>query len=538
MAGTLDDLIGTLTKLPDQDREFAFKEAKKARAGMLWVPNPGPQTDAYFSPADLLYYGGSAGGGKSQLLLGTAINEHMISRLFRRQFKDIDGEGGLVPELAAILGGYAGYRGDKHVWSVPGTKRKVEFGAFENDKESEAYQGRKADFFGFDEAVQFKEHLVRFITIWNRSTVPKQRCRTILASNPPVTPEGLWIIEWFAAWLDPQHPNPAEHGELRWFATVDGHEIEVDQDYTAIERDATGHEMEIRAKSRTFIPASLTDNPDLLDTGYASQLANLPKHLKDAMLGGVFKTSLEDADRQIIPTEWVIAAQSRWPLRKQDLIDKPMAAAGVDVADGGKDRMTGIALHGTTFGEPKIKPGADVGSLEAKVAFVVSLVKDDPQINVDCGGGYGGGLSDTLENNGFNVVRCKGAEASMAMDRDRTRYCANKRSEWVLRFKEGLDPERGDNIALPPGREIIAELTAFREKSHPDMRNTFAVEGNEEIVKRLGRSPDIAWSMFFAWAEPNAQRKQQRNSTKRKRPSAEHSPRVVRQYAKVTGRRR
>jgi hypothetical protein len=32
---------------------------------MVWVPNPGPQTDAYLSEADILLYGGQAGGGKS-----------------------------------------------------------------------------------------------------------------------------------------------------------------------------------------------------------------------------------------------------------------------------------------------------------------------------------------------------------------------------------------------------------------------------------------------------------------------------------------
>lgn len=30
---------------------------------LLWAPNPGPQTDAYFSDADILLYGGQAGGG-------------------------------------------------------------------------------------------------------------------------------------------------------------------------------------------------------------------------------------------------------------------------------------------------------------------------------------------------------------------------------------------------------------------------------------------------------------------------------------------
>ena len=43
-----------------------------------WLPDPcnAPQVQAYTSPADLLLYGGAAGGGKSDLLLGLALTAH------------------------------------------------------------------------------------------------------------------------------------------------------------------------------------------------------------------------------------------------------------------------------------------------------------------------------------------------------------------------------------------------------------------------------------------------------------------------------
>lgn len=542
---SLDDIVKLLESMPDEERQQVIDTAKRENAGFLWKPNPGPQTEAYFSPADLLYYGGAAGGGKSQLLLGLAANEHCVSRLFRRQFKDIDGEGGLAPAMAQILGSTKGYNSQKHVWIVPpeltgGRRRAVEFGAFESAKDAEAYQGRPADFFGFDEAVQFNYDLIRFIIAWNRPApgVPSdQRCRVVLGSNPPVTAEGLWIFDLFAPWLDPEHPRPALPGELRWFAQVDGHEIEVDADYEAVIVDAGGNELLVKPKSRTFIPASLSDNPDLLDSGYASQLASLPKHLQDALAAGKFTTTLEDADRQVIPTEWVLKAQERFMLRKRDLVEKPMTALGIDVASGGRDRMVCVPLHVNTFGEPRLKPGDEVRTASQKFAFVMECAKDDPQFNVD-NNGYGDDLCSALESNNFNVKRLKGSFGSGAKAND-GRDFENKRAEMIWRFREALDPNSGENIALPPGREIVMELTAFREQPREDMRSTIRIEPNDEIKKRIGRSPDLAWGFFFAWAEPdpiNAAKRQQAIQARKAYPVGS-SPQVIPYSGKVKGRR-
>jgi hypothetical protein len=43
-----------------------------------WTLNPGPQTDAYTSEADELYFGGRAGGGKTALLLILAATQHLL----------------------------------------------------------------------------------------------------------------------------------------------------------------------------------------------------------------------------------------------------------------------------------------------------------------------------------------------------------------------------------------------------------------------------------------------------------------------------
>lgn len=536
MMSLLDEIAGKLLSMPDAERRATINLARKANAGYLITPNPGPQTDAYFSPADTLYYGGSAGGGKSFLLLMLAVNEHRVSRLFRRQFKDIDGEGGLAPTLAAALGTSDGYNSQKHVWKLQHRDAAIEFGAFETAKEAEAYQGRAADFFGFDEAVQFQEPIVRFITAWNRSAIKGQRCRTVLASNPPLTPEGLWIFDWFAPWLDTSHPNPAKAGELRWFAQVDGHEIEVDRDYRSVIIDANGTEMEVRPKSRTFIPASLSDNPDLLDSGYASQLAALPKHLQDALAAGRFTSTLEDAERQVIPTAWILAAQERWQVNKWKLESEPMTALGVDVASGGVDRMVCVPLHGVVFDRHREKPGSEVRSGNDKMAFVMQVARDDPQFNVD-NNGYGDDLCTALESNHFKVIRLKGGAGSNAKARD-GRDFENMRAQLIWRFREALCPDTGDNICLPPGRDILMEMTAFREQPREDMRKVIRIESNDDIKKRIGRSPDIAWGYFFGWYPTDVMREVQRERTlaaRNRRRSSTGTHKINRQYATRIG---
>src|SRR5438874_2276652 len=84
----LDELVARLTQLPEKSRTEATELAVKSTATMTWVPNPGPQTEAFVCQADELFYGGEAGGGKTDLGIGLALTEHKRSLLLRRINKD------------------------------------------------------------------------------------------------------------------------------------------------------------------------------------------------------------------------------------------------------------------------------------------------------------------------------------------------------------------------------------------------------------------------------------------------------------------
>ena len=302
-----------------------------------WAPEPTnqPQFDAYHSEADLLLYGGAAGGG-NDLLLGLGLTAHRHSVIFRRTYVDLND---MERRLIAIRGTRAGYNSVDMALQFDG--RVIEFGALERPGSELTWQGRPHDFIGFDEGAQLPESKVRFVMGWLRSEDPDQRCRVVIASNPPIGAQGEWLIPWFAPWLDPAFPDPAKPGELRWrcmradgsIAWMDGpgmHTI-----------DGTP----LLAISCTFIPARLSDNRYLHDTKYLAQLMNLAEPLRSKLLHGDFSAGREDAANQVIRSAWVSEAQGRWkPDGGQGL---KMLTLGVDVAKGGADETVLAALYGT-----------------------------------------------------------------------------------------------------------------------------------------------------------------------------------------------
>lgn len=503
----LSEVLAALEGLPESDRAQVIAEAAEATKDMLWVPNPGPQTDAYFSEADELFYGGQAGGGKSALICGLAVTAHERSLILRRMRADAE-ELADTELIGKIFDGNSdGWNASKLVYRDD--KLVIRFGGCELERDKQRYKGKPSDLVVFDEITDFLESQYVFITIWNRSTTPGQRCRVVCTGNPPTNAEGLWVTRRWAAWLDPKHPNPAKPGELRWYVTDEkGDEVEV---------NGRGPHMiggkETYAKSRTFIPAKLSDNPDLAADGeYERILDALPKELRDAYRDGRFDTSLKDGDFQVIPTAWVQAAQARW--KADGFKEYAMTAIGFDPAGGGKDKAELAYRHGGWYGELVTAEGKDTADGSAMAATIVKHRRDGCPVVVDLGGGYGGAVTLRLKDNEVPYVGFNGAGKSTAKTLDGKLSFVNKRAEAWWKFREELDPDQegGSVIALPPDAELLADLTA------PTWQLTargIQIEDKNDIRKRLGRSPGKGDAVVMCLSEGNkaAARRVSRNTT-------------------------
>ena len=77
---------------------------------------------------------------------------------------------------------------------------------------------------------------------------------------------------------------------------------------------------------------------------------------------------------------------------------------------------------------------------------------------VDVGGGYGGGVTIRLKDNGIEPVSFVASWESIEKTKDGQLAFANKRAEAWWKFREALDPDQPDGsaIALPPDPELRA----------------------------------------------------------------------------------
>lgn len=247
-------------------------------------PQAGPQRAFLTSTADIVFYGGEAGGGKTYALLLEPMydvhNGDFGAVIFRRTTKQVMAEGGLwdtATDLYSALGAKPNMNDMRWTFS---SGAKVTFAHMEHEKNRLDWQGAQIPLIEFDELTHFTWRQFSYMMSRNRSTSGAQsRIRATL--NPDADHWVRSFIDWYIG--ADGYAIPERSGVVRWFIVRDdvvtwaGSREELEDDYPGC-----------LPKSFTFIPAGLDDNPALTtkDPSYRASLEALPRVERERLLGG------------------------------------------------------------------------------------------------------------------------------------------------------------------------------------------------------------------------------------------------------------
>lgn len=219
------------------------------------------QRQALTSPADEVLFGGSLGGGKSEVLLAACVTVCTLvpgakALLVRRSFGELSE---LVKRLRERLPTeIAKYNKSEHVFHFA-NGAELHLGYLERPEHATRYQGHEFVLVAFDELTHYdKESYVLLMSrlratgrVAERMKQLRLPLRTLSASNPGSKGHG---------WVKAHFIDPAPHNSL----------------FTDEESGA----------KRIFIPSSLYDNPYIDHAEYLKKLGAMDPDLKRAMVDG------------------------------------------------------------------------------------------------------------------------------------------------------------------------------------------------------------------------------------------------------------
>jgi len=248
-------------------------------------PQEGPQRQFLDSPADIVIYGGAAGGGKTYALLLECLRHRNVpgfsAVIFRRNSTQVRNPGGLWDTSCEIFPHANGIPKESTLeWDFQ-SKGKVKFAHLEHDKTRFDWQGAQIPFLGFDELSHFSWSQFVYMLSRNRSTCgvkPYIRATT----NPD---SDSWVRQFISWWIDEQsgYPIHTRSGKIRWFIIQNDETIWASSREELIEKDPS-----CLPKSVSFVASTVHDNKILLekDPGYLANLKALPRFEREQLLMG------------------------------------------------------------------------------------------------------------------------------------------------------------------------------------------------------------------------------------------------------------
>ena len=247
----------------------------------------GPQTEFLECDADICFYGGAAGSGKTFGVLMEPIFhlhvKHFGAVIFRRNSTMARNKGGLWDTSMQIYPNprLSGVPKETTLeWDFPNLT-SVKFAHLQYESDVLSWQGAQIPLIIFDELTHFTRAQFFYMLSRNRSTCgvkPYIRATT----NPDAD---SWVREFIDWYIDPEtgYAIPERSGKIRWFIMLNDTLIWGDS-----KREVQEKHPDSLPKSFTFISASIYDNKKLLaiDPGYLANLHALPRVERERLLNG------------------------------------------------------------------------------------------------------------------------------------------------------------------------------------------------------------------------------------------------------------
>lgn len=470
-----------------------------------------PQQVAWESLASLILLGGAAGGGKTGLLNGTAFMKAR-NMTFRRD----DGthlNGLFEKDWPFFTNKFKERAMGKGRWNFEQEGLFVTWGGLSTPQHKKAIQGDPNDHIGVDEVAQIEESYARWVMGWNRTTEGGEdlQTQTLMGSNPPIDKRGFWLYRKFYPWVRSELHLREPSGKVLYFMKTDD---EASDETKQCEKDdfkeillPNGKKRIVRPKSVTFVSMNVSDNY-FLNEDYISTLDDLPPHIRKKMLKGIWTPDYDTEDYQVIPTEWVVAAQKRWTPHGWEY--KKQSTVGADVGQSSEgDRTCITSRYDNWFSKIKVYKGKHVLMDGWFVADMIGheVHEQFAPIYIDASN-IGSSAFDILKKrygengklreNGARGMVCNiiSTYGAWCLAENGHMGFYNLRAQLWWKMRELLDPKNGHNIALPPDDELLSELTTpkYSIRGH-----WYIVQEKKEIKAQLnGQSTDKADSVILA----------------------------------------
>lgn len=273
----------------------SYRFNSKIERKLTWKPQEGYQEMFYKTRADIAIGGGSAGSGKTAVLLMDCANPNYLkvkgytATIFRRSFPQITNPGGILDESRMLYDEIGGkLKLNPLDWKFE-TGSKISFRHIQYDKSIYDYQGSQICKLCFDELTHFSSETFFYMLSRNRSGCGIKP--TVRATcNPDADSWVASFIEW---WIDQDSGLPIKErrGVIRYFIRREDETLWGNSEEELKEKYGN----DIVAKSATFIYGTAEENKKLLekDPSYVANLQALHPVEKARLLYGNWKVRFE-----------------------------------------------------------------------------------------------------------------------------------------------------------------------------------------------------------------------------------------------------